>query len=1434
MAQLPERFGKYHVLERITQGGMAEIYKVKTVGIAGFEKVLALKRILPAYAAEPRFIRSFIDEARIAVSLNHRNIVQVFDFGRAEGELYMAMELIEGVDLRSAIRDAANQGIGLPIGLACYIAGDLAACLDYAHRKRDGQRRPLNIVHCDVSPHNVMLSYEGYVKILDFGVARAAFSATPKQKRIRGKPRYMAPEQARFETPTAATDVFALAIVAWELLTGLPLFEGATIKDILRAVKRADAPAVHKLNVDVPRALSDAISRALDPNPERRGTAHDLAVALNSARRALDPAIGSRTLVRWLEELYPDAYALPPDTVENDRDEPEDEGEETGLEIPSLRMAARRMGWHEDEQTAVEQEPPAHVAELVSLVERRRVVAVSARLECDAPEARAELTRGVADLAYKHGAVLYSQSDEVVVPVFGLEVAGEDDVAHAMAFCLDAVDLVREAPGGGGVATVRLAARAGIVAQRRKTGGYQIVGDALDEAQLLAREAEPGRPLLAGGPGRLASAHYSFRELPARKPRSRRLRVLELLGPRTFDERDRALRDRRGRFVGRETELDALADAADLAIRENRRVTIVLVGDAGVGKSRLVAEFVARLPDDMGAQRPLVAVAATPGGRDAPYSLLTELFQASLNLPPGRGENARARVMHRLRYLLEPAGLGSDPVNEVLSAVDAAMELRDGFATSEHTMSGPGMGDLRDRVTAALHVFRAASVAGSLMLTVLEDIHFIDGASAAILRASMARPVTGPELLLLTARPGAEIETFRPHADQVVSVGELEPAHRDRLIRDRLRGAGDTDAIVAVARRAGGNPLFIEEIAHAVRESGTEHIPNSAREVILARVDRLSSGAKSTLQHAAVAGPEFRTRLLEELLGPRVHRELEYLCEEGLLQRADRASVEANEGELSFTHGLIQEVIYDAIAARARRETHARLGHLLASRYRAGREEPPAAIARHLEGGGEPSSAATYWLRAGDVALAAHDAAAARDAFQRAIDLDATSDGVDPTVRRNRRRAALTGLERAHSQLGDFDAQAGVLTELEELAAGDDRRLADVVNRKTVRLLRIGHYADAVTASHAAEQHALAAKDQRNLGEALRLRGEAYERSCQFDRALDAVTRSLDIFRAANAVDQETRALIGIGRIHLFASRYEDARSAYEPALDRVLHTGDPWLERAVRNNVAVIHLCLGDYTRAMQDAERSLSICRHYGDRAREGDNLAVCGTILLLVGQIDRAADYLAEALAIHDQTGSRWSRADGLVYAGCAARARGDVEAALAHLDEACSLAVDLGAPYIEANAQVARCDALLDRGADGDAQAALAAARRAVAQSREASLVGTEIEGQSRAAAALLAADEFSAALAASTEAMELLDAQKFIEGSEQAVLWMHYKLLRKCRDRSARGFLQRAYDEVMRKRELLEDPAWRASFLAIPLHAAIDAEYERTDVEAAGE
>jgi tetratricopeptide (TPR) repeat protein len=900
--------------------------------------------------------------------------------------------------------------------------------------------------------------------------------------------------------------------------------------------------------------------------------------------------------------------------------------------------------------------------------------------------------------------------------------------------------------------------------------------------------------------------------------------VLELLGPLSFDERDRALRERRGRFIGRDHELSRMTEALARAERDDQRVAVTLSGRAGVGKSRLVAEFVAQASARASAPPVLVAVAATPASSLAPFSVVTDLFQTSLNLPPSRGERARARFAQRLRHVLERAELDAEEVDEVVGVLDTAMEIRDGSIG----VRGHAPADLRDRMASALRVFRAVMLReGRTLITVLEDMHLSDALSRDIMRVTL-KPPAAPraELVILTSR-----EPLQVAPDPVavnIDIGELSASEQRALIRDRLEDSATDQAVDAVASRAGGNPFFIEELAAAVREVGSDRVPPSARDVILSRVDRLAPGAKAALQYAAVIGRNVRVRILEEILATELRDELTELLIEGFLTRAGPGDLEADEGELAFSHGLLQEVVYQSLSAPARRETHARLGALLASRYRAGREEPPATIAFHLEHGGEPGGAAAFWLRAGRLSLAAYDARAAVTHFDRTLSLDADRDkepGIDRAGIGARTREALLGRERANATLGDHEAQAADLDALETLAQGTPRVMADVKCRLAEHRSRLGNYAAAVKATEDAEQEAAAAGDERLRGEALRIRAEAYERQGRYEHAVEVLQRALEIFRRIGAAGEETRAMIGHGRIHLIRAQYEEASTAYGPILERVTDSGDPWLERIVHNHLAVIHLCLGEFETAMRSAERSVEICRHLGDQAREGDNLSVCGIILGELGRHDEAAEQHARALEILARTGSRWSRADCLVYAGTTAVQLGELEGGLARIEEALAITREIGAKYIEANALVALAGALLIRAdsptaASDDVDRALEAATKAALTAREASLLGPEIQGLSRQARALWRAGYVDAALALSTRAVRLLHRQRYVEGSEEEIYFTHYQLLAAVDSPEAGLALDRARQGFERKLRGLENPEWRRSFAAIPLHTEL--------------
>src|ERR1700722_11457313 len=267
----PIPFGKYLLLARLNVGGMAEVFLAKVFGRFGGDRIVALKRILPALLSDREFVGMFIDEARIAVQLDHRNLVQIFELGRQEDNYYIAMEYVSGFDLRTAIDRAKKRNLPLSIDQAIYVVGELAAGLDHAHRALDRQGNSLEIVHRDVSPQNVVVSLEGRIKLIDFGIAKAATGQPATQVGIlKGKFGYMSPEQARGMPIDRRSDVFALGIIFYELLTGLRLFAGEADYAVLERVRRAEITPPRRANPAIPEEVEKIVLKALAREPGDR------------------------------------------------------------------------------------------------------------------------------------------------------------------------------------------------------------------------------------------------------------------------------------------------------------------------------------------------------------------------------------------------------------------------------------------------------------------------------------------------------------------------------------------------------------------------------------------------------------------------------------------------------------------------------------------------------------------------------------------------------------------------------------------------------------------------------------------------------------------------------------------------------------------------------------------------------------------------------------------------------------------------------------------------------------------------------------------------------------------------------------------------------------------------------------------------------------
>ncbi|NPC75882.1 protein kinase [Corallococcus exiguus] len=307
-----DTFGRYELVSWLGRGGMAETWRAQLVGDAGVTKPVLIKKVLPEYADDEAFISMFISEARISATLSHGNVAQVFDFGRVDGEYFLAMEFVDGQPLHRVLKRALKSDlVALPIPVTVFIAMEMCRGLHYAHTRTDSSSRPLGIVHRDISPDNVLLGYEGQVKIVDFGIAKAqlirGFKTAPGV--VKGKYLFFSPEQARGEEVDARTDVWATGVVLYELLCGRLPVEGPP-HVVMTRVGRGEIPAPSVLRPDLPQELNDIVMKALTPDREQRfESSHAFGDALAGFLYSNFPRFSSLTIAHLLQLLFKEELA---------------------------------------------------------------------------------------------------------------------------------------------------------------------------------------------------------------------------------------------------------------------------------------------------------------------------------------------------------------------------------------------------------------------------------------------------------------------------------------------------------------------------------------------------------------------------------------------------------------------------------------------------------------------------------------------------------------------------------------------------------------------------------------------------------------------------------------------------------------------------------------------------------------------------------------------------------------------------------------------------------------------------------------------------------------------------------------------------------------------------------------------------------------------
>jgi len=1152
----PIIFGKYQLLSQIARGGMAEVWKAKAHGVEGFEKILVIKRILPQFSDNPRFVEMFINEAKIAVTLAHANIVQVFDLGHAQDSYFIAMEFVAGMDLASVLKIARRSGRHMTTDVAVYIIGELAKGLDYAHRRRDANNRELNIVHRDVSPQNILLSFEGEVKLTDFGIAKARTLAQTVTELgvVKGKYAYMSPEQLTGGTVDARADIFATGTLLYETLTGKNPFQADSNYDTLKRLRTGDITPIEERAPDIPEEVVNVVHRAMAFAPdERYQSAGELYEDLLQYLYTLGHRVGPRDLMAHLKllkghagdetpaatgeglrkifesdhpplsvvepgnpdtrpDLLPDSEQSPPDKTRVGRRVPREWRTGTGSGVSPINR--ERTEWRD--VTAM-------------------VVATS-----DEDDLKSET---IATMVERFGGTVLDdpgldvEAGRIVWAMFGDKNPDGRDSDNA-ARCGLRVSRAGSAAAAalGKATTVAVGMQSGRMLV--DLGGSMIADEQYME---LLREAHT----LSGQ----AAASQIFVNAEAEHDLRGRFRFVKAGadGSRFILASERSVADAYGRFIGRREALKEIGDSLSLANRKHLRV-VALCGEAGSGKSRLLIETMRRL-SLAGHTAGLHIAALTPQMKDAPHSAIQAMLRVVLGVDEFDPEALLRDRTTRLREL----GL--------LSFEQAAVEAALGLKTDgrRHSSSRP----LR---AALLRIIRKLAE-DRLTIFAWDGAEYMDDQSANIVNDMLRTIQEARVALILSHRPGFQPRwSDLPNYDSI-QLPPLDDEEIARLTAARL-GADEIpfELLREVATKSSGNPLYVEEYLKALEEAGTlsfaeeqviyspaesdVQVPKTLRGIVASRISRLGPDARYILQVASLAGERFHIEVTAAAAGERVSTVSDALA------RPEMQGIVVTHGqEFAFAHGLVQQVMMESITLSARREIHAALARAITTLHPDLTNELSERLARHYEEAGDHGRAVQFLIRSAD-------------RFERESALDTAVTLLKRAI------AILTGLpNHDHDQAFKLYDRIGVLT----FRGRDLLRGAEIM--------------------HAAARHAEAAQLPSWTARFCMWRGRLLVAASRIEEGRQWLDQAQKIVAELDDRDLFQEVLIATADADARGGEFGSAVERLKRAHELAVESGDARAEIRCLQPLALVHARSGNHERAMASHTAAMKLAREPAD---------------------------------------------------------------------------------------------------------------------------------------------------------------------------------------------------------------------------------------------
>jgi serine/threonine protein kinase/predicted ATPase len=1250
----PRIFGKYLLFEELGFGGIGEVYKAKTFGAGGYQNLVAVKTIRTVFSEEKQVVELFKNEAILSLSLSHANIIRVFDYGKVKDRHYIAMEYIHGQDVRSILKRTLQLGLKFPIEFAIEIILEVCKGLEYIHNKKDPRDASLNIVHRDISPSNILVSYPGEVKIIDFGVARVAKDEPEEAEEFfMGKLKYASPEQVSLKKIDRRSDIFAAGILFYEMLTSQNPFSGDTEIETVTQIKDAkfEIPSVH--NPDVPKELEEIVGKALAKEPiDRYQTAGIMGEALFEYKTKKGFATTIQDIVAFMEKIFQGEIPLEEKSDQDDKDS-------------TIIVESEKLMMHEDRALK-----KAATDEFLARIKKEKKNVATLALEVvdldpqlvkmEAEEIAAimnEVFKRVIDVIYRFEGQIDKLMEKQLLAIFGVPNSHDNDVERAIISGLSILNYIRSFSEELKInINIKLSVDYGdaiVDYSSSDVNSYSVRGKPVDSVDQMMRIV-PVNQLMGGLEiSKYESAGFYFENAGSYFSHNHQIPYFRVEDRREAKREALEHEAQYTKFIGRSREFAKLYSLFCQA-KEGVGQVISIYGDVGIGKSRLVYEFIRKVAHENvlaieSNARPIVSKFITS---DISYSLLLILIKKIAKIDD---EDSEGLVKNKLLSLTD-YGISKNDIYLISTLFSIGFkESNVGFIEGDQLK--------KELFQSLKRLFTGISKVKNLVI-IFDDIQWADPASHEFIDFFIRNVTQKNIMTLCIERKDSKIKRWDDLENyNVIEIGPLTSPESLSLLEDQMPAMAhvNRDFLYNVMEQSEGNPLFIEEIAKAYRdfdfskvgasvpEGGTEaevKIPRTLQGIVSARLDRLDNKTKAVLRYASVIGKNFRKDViarvtqfdatLKKEIGSSLEESLDKLLAEGLLiviyEREDML-------EYTFKHSMTYEVVYNSMVEEMLKEVHGMVGESIEFLYGDRIEEYYEILANHFELAANLDKCIHYYELSGDKLAKAYINKEALDCYHKCVFA-------------LKKEAELTNIEQSvvNQKLSDIYYKAGMIyyyssdwdrgLKIFNLAlkaarqAGSRRRHAISLYGSARIYKAMGNYELSLKLLSEALEIVLRTQDSNLAVEIKREIGGIYYFIGNIERAVGTIEEGL-----SEALHLKNEPIISryhndLGMIYCKMEKFEEALKSFYESLKFKEKFGDKYGVGVTLGNIVDIYYTQQNYKEALKYGAAALKTTREIDDSWGIAINLHNLGNIYLKMDQFDKARESFKESLDISQE--------------------------------------------------------------------------------------------------------------------------------------------------------------------------------------------------------